>query len=469
MYYISGKEQKSTSVYTGEMIVHSSEARPVAGEGRASKLLLRHVRRAEQNGHSPPNSSAHSTDANKKSPSPRLNGELKRSRHDRVAAFAQAGRYYRRRPLQTLALLVLLVLFVHYGIHRVIYFVMYLVDDAVELFRVEAQKLDSPGMQRQLEESRQNTASSLFYPKIVLFSYLFGEATAKRRHVRLFVESARRSGVDIVFVGDAAPPFSLPPNVKYVNITWDDLTDRVRDRILGGREPRWMRTVSRVYPYKIIDYKPVFAHLFPEIVAGYDFWGPIDNDLILGDFRTMVNQTLLSEYDIISPHQYKFTLGMNTLYRNTPIVNQLFRLTRQPHRVFNYIRPQYFDEYGGDWYATNQGYVMPYENTMAGIVDLHHERLGLRWYGGIEHVFDGACIGFFRGACCECHLSPMPDGRQRLVKECPDTFHKESLLCHFQFTKGVMDDSLKDDNLFEKLLHQRGRLGVNFRKGFLLE
>ena len=336
--------------------------------------------------------------------------------------------------------------------------------------RIELETLSSIQFRQQLEESRQKTAASSSYPRIILFSYVFGKQAADKRYLRVFLESARRSGVDVLIVGDhaPAPSSSLPPNVKYVMVTWDDLTDRVRDRILDGQEPFWMR--HKVNLYKVIDFKPVFAHLFPELVQGYDFWGPVDNDLLLGDFRTMISQTLLSEYDIISPNDHIYTMGMHTLYRNTPVVNQLFRLTKDKQKVFNSMIPRFFDEYGGESTRKDRGVWLPYESTTAGIVEHHKDRLGIRWFGGVEHVFDGPCLGLYDGMCCECHLSPLPDGRQRLDKVCvKDNFRTEALLCHFQYTKPTVEESLKDDVRFGRILAQQGRFRINFLEGFMLE
>jgi hypothetical protein len=158
----------------------------------------------------------------------------------------------------------------------------------------------------------------------------------------------------------------------------------------------------------------------------------VDNDVLLGDVKQLINHTLLSEYDIITPHFEENTLGMFSIFRNTPSVNEIFRLTKRPEGIFNSIIPRAFDEWGGP----TEGFYLPYDSTMSGIVHLYHEQLGLRPYKGIEHGHDGYCFFNWNHTCCECHLSQLPNGRQRLEQVCPsDNTRLETLVCHFQYTR----------------------------------
>ena len=128
-----------------------------------------------------------------------------------------------------------------------------------------------------------NEASSPPLQRIIVVSYVFGEKAANARYLQMFLESARHSGIDIAIVGFPKPPFPLPPNVKHVNVTWDQLVDRVSKRLFDGDDLPNLRDAG---PYKVIDFKPLFAHLFPEQVRGYDWWGHVDNDLVLGNVPT---------------------------------------------------------------------------------------------------------------------------------------------------------------------------------------
>jgi hypothetical protein len=59
-------------------------------------------------------------------------------------------------------------------------------------------------------------------PSIVLVTFLFGKEAAEKSYLRMFIETVKTSGVDIVIVGDRYPPFDLPPNVKVFLTTWDE-------------------------------------------------------------------------------------------------------------------------------------------------------------------------------------------------------------------------------------------------------
>jgi len=236
--------------------------------------------------------------------------------------------------------------------------------------------------------------------KILMTSFLFGEQAAKKKYLRMFIESARYAGIDIAIVGDHRPPYELPPNVRHVAITWDELVDRVNNRVFDGKEPGDLRSA---HPYKVNDLKPLFAHLFPEEVKGYDWWGHCDNDMILGNLTHFLTQDLLEKSDIITPIKDHPTWGPFTMYRNSKLINELFRLSERPLKdVIASKVPLAFDEWGhmapeelGDFY----------KSSISGIVDVHAEKLGLRLMGGNDmegrlEIWDGFCKEKKR--CAEC-------------------------------------------------------------------
>ena len=62
-------------------------------------------------------------------------------------------------------------------------------------------------------------------------TYIFGKTAS---YAQMFVESARYSGVDVVIVGSPTPTFELPPNVRHLSITWQELVARVSARLFEG-------------------------------------------------------------------------------------------------------------------------------------------------------------------------------------------------------------------------------------------
>jgi hypothetical protein len=183
-------------------------------------------------------------------------------------------------------------------------------------------------------------------PRIVMASYMFDNDKA---YTRLFVESARYSGIDIVLIGDPAPKFVLPSNVRHLSVSWDDFVERISNRLFDGAELTQLTNATR---YNVIDFKPAFAYLFPEVVHGYDWWGHLDNDMLLGNVRHFISREMLDEYDWIpgiGPHDRKIVKnwGPFTLYRNYNKTNDLFLQATSPLReLYDTQEPRYLDEWG---------------------------------------------------------------------------------------------------------------------------
>jgi hypothetical protein len=291
--------------------------------------------------------------------------------------------------------------------------------------------------------------------KVIMVSYVFGASAIRKKYLRMFIETAATSGIDYAVVGDNPPPFHLPPNVRHVPITWNQFVDRVYDRVFDGNETGDLR---EAIPYKACEFKPLFAYLFPEEVQGYDWWGHIDNDLLVGNFRKFLTPDVLEQNDIISGIHMK-SWGPFTLYRNNHQINELFRLLDIPlEDIFASKYFQFFDEWGGglDDY--------PNENSMTGIISKHSERLGLRWHGEAgPYEWDGHCPHLSDAKhCAECLYK---DGRLFAGRGSERNSCTEVLLCHMQFSKPNMEGSLEDPDKMKFLL-EAGIFRVSHPEGF---
>jgi hypothetical protein len=194
----------------------------------------------------------------------------------------------------------------------------------------------------------------------------------------MFAASSASSGLDIAIIGSPAPNFTLPDNVHHLHITWNQLVDRVNQRVRGWDEntpdpQNNLLNMKTASPYKVIDFKPMFAYLFPEVVEDYDWWGHCDNDIILGDVMPFLEYKI-ANFDILSGCSCSYSFGPFTLYRNTPVINELFKLNL-PEEVFSH-RVTWFDEWG-------QGSSYGYNASMSGIIDHNRKRLGIRARKGI--------------------------------------------------------------------------------------
>jgi len=92
-------------------------------------------------------------------------------------------------------------------------------------------------------------------------------------------------------------------------------------------------------------FKPAFGIFFEELLAGYNFWGCCDLDMIFGDLRKFLRE------DILAAHDKILCRGHLTLYRNTPEVNRHFMRDcpgmRNYREVFQAGKPYQFDEWRG--------------------------------------------------------------------------------------------------------------------------
>lgn len=270
--------------------------------------------------------------------------------------------------------------------------------------------------------------------RVVLFTAIFGRPPPN--FFPIFLKSAEHSGVDYIIVGggDNLPP--LPANVKQINIRWGDMIDLLSDRLFGGNP---LPEIQHAKPYKTIDTKPAFGYLFREYIAEYEFWGHIDNDMIMGNVAHFV-APLLDKYDIITPLDRDCTTncdrtwGPFTLYRNVPKITELFKTG--PTGLYNtYNNPAtfFFDEWGG-------GTRRYYNQSMSAIINLQVKPLHLRHYHyGIPVGWDGECHKSADIRACECTFSRENNSYHVIWNRTALGYGGKQvypvLLCHFQFGK----------------------------------
>jgi hypothetical protein len=114
-----------------------------------------------------------------------------------------------------------------------------------------------------------------------------------------------------VIFSDHDFPIDPPPNVKRIQAGLRRLRERF-SRVLG-------RTVALEIPYKLCDYRPMFGEIFSEELAGFDFWGHCDFDVVFGRIRGVLPARAFVDFDKI------LIRGNFALYRNTDSINAVFR------------------------------------------------------------------------------------------------------------------------------------------------
>jgi hypothetical protein len=121
-----------------------------------------------------------------------------------------------------------------------------------------------------------------------------------------------RSNVDVdwlIFTDDNTP-YDWPENVRVEKMSFEELRRYVQSR--------FEFEVALNRPYKLCDFKPAYGYIFEEYLAGYEFWGHCDLDVVFGRIMHFLPDAVLDNYDKI------FELGHMTIYRNSVSNNRRF-------------------------------------------------------------------------------------------------------------------------------------------------
>jgi hypothetical protein len=187
--------------------------------------------------------------------------------------------------------------------------------------------------------------------------------------MRFFLAScAANPDIDWLIVTDCGPRDDLPANVVLRQTTLADYRELIETRL--GIRCDWTDA------YKLCDFKPVLGHLHAGDIAGYDYWGFGDIDVIYGQLRRHLTDHILS-HDLISTHA-TICGGHFLLVRNDDRFNRAFERVRGWRRLLAAERHYGFDE--RHW---SNLFVRPNGHPL-------HRRLKMAW----ESPFIG-CNGWF--------------------------------------------------------------------------
>ncbi len=168
---------------------------------------------------------------------------------------------------------------------------------------------------------------------VVLIPY-FG---AWPRWFDLYLETIRHNPqVDWIFFTDIAPPALDLPNLSFQPLSLTELNVLAQER-LGV-------PVDIASPFKVCDFRPAFGHLFEEYLAGYDFWGWGDIDVLYGNLSSFLADDVLADTDAFSCRD-GFLAGEFSLLRNTPMMKSLYRESKDYRRVFASAKNFNFSEF----------------------------------------------------------------------------------------------------------------------------
>lgn len=198
--------------------------------------------------------------------------------------------------------------------------------------------------------------------------------------------------VDFFLLSDAAPDATLPPNVRFVRVTLDELLRRFRPLGCTLTSLRSRGTFSSgVSQAKVNDLKPFFGTAFAELLRPYEWWGNLQEDLVLGDLRAFATSALLARSDVVSPYTAPLNAsGVLMLFRNTPVATEAWRRSSAVRRVLTSPSYLVFDEW---WGALAGGDNLP--RVLGREADAGRLRLSVaspqrRWMGDDKHYLGGS-------------------------------------------------------------------------------
>ncbi|ANQ86737.1 DUF6625 family protein [Azoarcus olearius] len=132
-----------------------------------------------------------------------------------------------------------------------------------------------------------------------------------------FLASCRANpSVDWLLFSDCGELPDCPPNVRVIATSYADYCNRVSARLGIDFHP--------ANPYKLCDLKPALGYIHEAELAGYDFWGFGDIDLVWGDLRAYFTAERLAGKDLYATHARRVS-GHCCLLRNTADMRELFR------------------------------------------------------------------------------------------------------------------------------------------------
>ena len=121
---------------------------------------------------------------------------------------------------------------------------------------------------------------------------------------------------------DCESPKSYPSNVRFLPFSLKDFNALASSKL--GFNINVQNNHNGV-PRKIYDFRPAFGIIFEDYLKGYDWWGHVDLDVILGSIDSFIKPYDFEHFELISSRKNALT-GSFTLYKNTKKINELFKL-----------------------------------------------------------------------------------------------------------------------------------------------
>lgn len=133
------------------------------------------------------------------------------------------------------------------------------------------------------------------------------------KNMQLWLKScAANPTIDWILLTDDKTEYNYPANVKVKYCSFESLKERIQNA--------YDFPVQISSAWNLSLFKPAYGEIFAEELAGYDFWGHCDVDVIWGNIRKFITDDVLNKYEKIGFQ------GHSLLYKNTPEVNARYKI-----------------------------------------------------------------------------------------------------------------------------------------------
>ncbi|MDX1802648.1 MAG: DUF6625 family protein [Alcanivorax sp.] len=151
-----------------------------------------------------------------------------------------------------------------------------------------------------------------------------------------FMESCRlNSSVDWLFFTDCGDLPDKPANLSLKHMSFTDYCRLVQEKTGVPFRPK--------NAYKLCDIKPLLGFIHAQELDGYDFWAFGDIDLVYGDLRSWLTDSVLRKYDLVSSHDRRVS-GHFCLFRNNEKLTNAFRSVKGWQLSISNPEHVFFDE-----------------------------------------------------------------------------------------------------------------------------
>jgi hypothetical protein len=113
--------------------------------------------------------------------------------------------------------------------------------------------------------------------------------------------------LDFQFFTDCETDAYSSPNVVFRKMSFKEYVKKAQSMI--------PTPINIPNAYKICDLRPLFGQIHSEEIEGYDFYGWMDIDLLLGNVLSFYTPEILNSYDVITTHSDRIA-GHFSLFRN---------------------------------------------------------------------------------------------------------------------------------------------------------